>query len=64
MKKFAAQVVDFLREEDGPTAVEYAVMLAMIVVVCIGAVGLVGERVDQTFDSVVSELDDASQGGD
>ena len=65
MKKFAAQVVDFLREEDGPTAVEYAVMLAMIVVVCIGAVGLVGGRANETFDNVISELDDAaSQGGD
>jgi pilus assembly protein Flp/PilA len=32
----------FLRGEDGPTAVEYAVMLAMIIIVCIGAITLVG----------------------
>lgn len=63
MKKFAAQVVDFLKEEDGPTAVEYAVMLAMIVVVCIGAVGLVGERAEQTFDNVIAELDAAAGNG-
>lgn len=63
MKKFAAQVVDFLKEEDGPTAVEYAVMLALIVVVCITAVGSVGQRVDQTFQDVVSELNAAPGGG-
>ena len=38
MKMFAESVLDFLKEEDGPTAVEYAVMLALIVVVCLAAV--------------------------
>ncbi|HCP14069.1 MAG TPA: Flp family type IVb pilin, partial [Planctomycetaceae bacterium] len=38
MSKFTASVKKFLVSEDGPTAVEYAVMLALIVVVCIGAV--------------------------
>ena len=33
MSQFATKVLDFLKEEDGPTAVEYAVMLALIVVV-------------------------------
>ncbi|MFN9720142.1 MAG: Flp family type IVb pilin, partial [Planctomycetota bacterium] len=42
MKKFAASVKKFLVSEDGPTAVEYAVMLALIVVVCLAAVGAVG----------------------
>ena len=39
MKNFADSIVNFLKEEDGPTAVEYAVMLALIVVVCLAAVG-------------------------
>ena len=34
----------FLREEDGPTAVEYAVMLAMILMICIGAIMLLGNN--------------------
>ena len=37
-------VKKFLREEDGPTAVEYAVMLALIVAVCIAAVNLMATR--------------------
>ena len=37
MRKWLASVERFLRAEDGPTAVEYAVMLALIVVVCVSA---------------------------
>ena len=43
---------NFLREEDGPTAVEYAVMLALIIVVCIVAVRAIGTNASSTFDSV------------
>ena len=43
-------IIDFLREEDGPTAVEYAVMLAMIVAVCIGAVNFLAQETKQSFD--------------
>ena len=42
MNKFMNSVKDFLVSEDGPTAVEYAVMLALIVVVCIGTVRSIG----------------------
>src|SRR5262249_950928 len=35
MRQFAKNIVKFLKAEDGPTAVEYAVMLALIIVVCI-----------------------------
>jgi pilus assembly protein Flp/PilA len=38
MSKLSNFVVEFLQREDGPTAVEYAVMLALIIVVCIGAI--------------------------
>jgi pilus assembly protein Flp/PilA len=34
----------FLREKDAATAVEYAVMLAMILLLCIGAVAMVGKQ--------------------
>lgn len=39
-----------LREEDGPTAVEYAVMLGAIIVVCIGIVGVIGLQTKQMMD--------------
>ena len=46
------QVLDFLRHEDGPTAVEYAVMLALIIVVCITAITALGTNANATFTSV------------
>lgn len=42
----------FLTSEDGPTAVEYAVMLALIIVVCVGIVGALGSAVSGTFSTV------------
>jgi pilus assembly protein Flp/PilA len=52
MKKLAKFAVDFLKNEDGPTAVEYAVMLALIIVVCIGAITTLGTNAKTTFSSV------------
>ena len=52
MNQFAAKVIDFLKEEDGPTAVEYAVMLALIVVVCLAAVGTIGTNANAKFEEV------------
>lgn len=45
-------VVDFLNREDGPTAVEYAVMLALIIVVCITAITALGSNANKTFTGV------------
>jgi pilus assembly protein Flp/PilA len=55
--RFARQ---FLQAEDGPTAVEYAVMLALIIVVCIGAVTTLGQNANTTFSSVGSAVGSAS----
>jgi pilus assembly protein Flp/PilA len=41
----------FLREEEGPTAVEYAVMLALIVVVCLAAISVLGKNTSATFSN-------------
>ena len=49
MNKFMNSVKDFLVSEDGPTAVEYAVMLALIVVVCIGTVRSIGTNAYAKF---------------
>ena len=56
MKNFADSIVKFIKEEDGPTAVEYAVMLALIVVVCLAAVGTVGENAATKFTEIGNEL--------
>jgi pilus assembly protein Flp/PilA len=52
MKKITNAVVNFLKNEDGPTAVEYAVMLALIVVVCITAITTLGTNANNTFSYV------------
>ena len=49
-------IVTFLKREDGPTAVEYAVMLALIIVVCIGAITTLGQRANNTFTAVDAAL--------
>jgi pilus assembly protein Flp/PilA len=53
-------VIDFLRDDDGPTAVEYAVMLALIIVVCLTAIGIVGQRANQTFLAIGSTMGTSS----
>lgn len=56
MKNFASKVRRFLESEDGPTAVEYAVMLALIVVVCLGAITSIGTNATATFNDVANQL--------
>jgi pilus assembly protein Flp/PilA len=56
MKKLMQHVKTFLQREDGPTAVEYAVMLALIIVVCIVAITTLGTNANKTFNVVGSEL--------
>ena len=56
MRTFAECVVNFLKREDGPTAVEYAVMLALIIVVCITAITALGSNANKTFSSVSTSI--------
>ena len=56
MKLLAKRVHRFLVSEDGPTAVEYAVMLALIVIVCLTAIGTIGTNANQTFTDVGNSL--------
>ena len=53
-------VVNFLKREDGPTAVEYAVMLALIIVVCIGTITALGNNANATFTTVKDALPSGS----
>jgi pilus assembly protein Flp/PilA len=56
MPRIAQQLVSFLKKEDGPTAVEYAVMLALIIVVCIAAITTLGKHANQTFSFIGSVI--------
>jgi len=59
MSKLGQFAVDFLRREDGPTAFEYAVMLALIIVVCIAAISALGSNAEGTFNLVGSTVNTA-----
>ena len=52
LRSVTRNLVRFVKGEDGPTAVEYAVMLALIIVVCIGAITTLGGNANKTFTSV------------
>ena len=62
MKKFASKVSRFLKSEDGPTAVEYAVMLALIVIVCLTAIQAVGTNASSAFNDIANDIEDARGG--
>ncbi len=56
MTQFVQSVKKFLVSEDGPTAVEYAVMLALIVIVCLTAIGTIGTNANAKFEAVGTAL--------
>jgi len=51
-----ASILHFLQREDGPTAVEYAVMLALIIVVCLIAITALGTNANATFTEVADSI--------
>jgi pilus assembly protein Flp/PilA len=60
MRRFTQPAVEFLKREDGPTAVEYAVMLALIIVVCIAAITTLGTNANATFTTVGNAVNTSS----
>ena len=62
MSRWLHAAKDFLADESGPTAVEYAVMLALIIVVCITAVTTLGSNASSTFSNVSLNAAASSKG--
>ncbi len=56
MRNAALKIKRFLASDDGPTAVEYAVMLALIVIVCLTAIRAIGTNAAATFNSAAAQL--------
>ena len=52
-----AQIQTRIKNETGASLVEYALLLALIAVVCIAAITLIGQRAEKSFDSTASALD-------
>lgn len=62
MKNIITKVQKFMKSEDGPTAVEYAIMLALIVIVCLTAIQAVGSAANSAFEDVTTQLTGAGIG--
>lgn len=60
LSTWSKSVRDFIQCEDGPTAVEYAVMLALIIVVCLTAISALGTNANNTFKTIGQKLGSAS----
>lgn len=56
MKRFLHHATTFLQADDGPTTTEYAVMLALIIMVSIGAISGIGTTIDNIFTNVDAGL--------
>jgi pilus assembly protein Flp/PilA len=56
MRTLCKIIWQLARSEDGPTAVEYAVMLALIVMVCLGAIKTLGSNTKTTFTNAANSL--------
>ena len=50
------KMINFFKDEEGATMVEYGLMLALIAVVCVVAVGAIGTQADATFDQITTDL--------
>ncbi len=57
--RWVGPTVRFLREEDGPTAVEYAVLLALIVVTCIASVQAMANATANSLDNTATGISNA-----
>lgn len=49
MNSLRAKIYRFLASEDGPTAIEYALMAALVMAVCVLAVDAVGDKLTESF---------------
>ncbi len=56
MQAWIDKVQRFLRSEGGPTAVEYSVMLMLIILVCLAAVALIGTETNTTYENMSRSL--------
>ncbi len=60
LSRFLSAAREFIENEEGPTAVEYAVMLALIIVVCLAAITTIGTNSSQTYSKIGSAIKSGS----
>jgi pilus assembly protein Flp/PilA len=52
MRRFTQAVASFLHDEGGPTGVEYAIMMALIIIACVASIGVVGKKTKRDIAKV------------
>jgi pilus assembly protein Flp/PilA len=62
MKELWAGIKGFMLDEEGATATEYAVMLALIILIALGAIIFLGEQVRDGFSTVATAINSAAAG--
>jgi len=63
MKSLCRRIARFLKAESGPTAVEYAVIVALVFLVCITAIVLLGHQTNASFEHSSQEINTSLNGG-
>ena len=59
----SSKIARFLKDESGPTAVEYAVMLALLIVAMFGTIAIMGQTANSTFENTNTKLGQAAGTG-
>ena len=59
----SAKILRFLKDESGPTAVEYAVMLALLIVVMFGTISVLGTTANSAFENTNTKLQEVANAG-
>ena len=62
MSRITNHLLQFLKDEDGPTVVEYAIMLSLIVAVCLVAIQAVGTNTSEMYDDIAADMNSAMTG--
>lgn len=56
MKALAGKFMQFVKDEEGATAVEYGVLIALIIAVCIVVINVIGGKIENAFEKVNANL--------
>jgi pilus assembly protein Flp/PilA len=60
MGKYYHAVVEFLKNEEGPTSTEHAILLSLIIVFCVSSISGIGNKATKSFNTVGNTLGQAS----
>ena len=60
MSYLVSKIRRFLRDDSGPTTVEYAILIALIILLCLASIQLVGTNTEFSFDDTATKIDNAT----